>query len=131
MFRPRSCMEERMQFMEIKDGHVTLEFDPDEAALLAAACKIASYYADEPGCTLTPNPLDALGHDQAAGIALAGYAAMFEAGMTASVALWNVPVRDNPNLTLSALRVRGQGWRFPQRDVPIPTQEAEKGTVAQ
>ncbi len=26
-----------MQFREIKDGHVTLEFDPDEAALLAAA----------------------------------------------------------------------------------------------
>jgi len=120
-----------MELREIKDGSVTLELDPDEAALLAAACKIASYYADEPGCTLTPNPLDALGHDQAAGIALAGYAAMFEAGMTASVALWNVPVRDSPNLALSALRVRGQGWRFPQRDVPVPTQEAEKGTVAQ
>ncbi len=112
-----------MELREIKDGSVTLDLDPDEAALLAAACKIASYYADEPGCTLTPNPLDALGHDQAAGIALAGYAAMFEAGMTASVALWNVPVRDIPNLALSALRVRGQGWRFPQRDVPIPAQE--------
>ncbi len=116
-----------MELREIKDGSVTLELDPDEAALLAAACKIASYYADEPGCTLTPNPLDALGHDQAAGIALAGYAAMFEAGMTASVALWNVPGRDIPNLALSALRVRGQGWRRPARTVPSTAQKSEAG----
>jgi len=116
-----------MELREIKDGSVTLELDPDEAPLLAAACKIASYYADEPGCTLAPNPLDALGHDQAAGIALAGYAAMFEAGMTASIALWNVPVRDRPNLALSALRVRGQGWRRPERTVPSPAQKSEAG----
>ncbi len=119
-------MEDKaMEFREIKDGSVTLELDPDEAALLAAACKIASYYADEPGCTLTPNPLDALGHDEAAGIALAGYSAMFEAGMTASVALWNVSGREIPNLTLSALRVRGQGWRRSARTVPSPAQESE------
>ena len=91
-----------MEFREIKDGSVTLELDPDEAALLAAACKIASYYADEPGCTLTPNPLDALGHAEAAGIALAGYSAMFEAGMTASVALERFRTRNTQPHTFSA-----------------------------
>ncbi len=100
-----------MEFTQIKDGSVTMEIDPDDAALLAAACKIAHFYADEPGCTLGDNPLDALGGAEATSLALAALASMFEAAMTASVALWSVSVREIPNLTLTGLRERGTGWR--------------------
>ncbi len=119
-----------MQYTQIKDGSMTMEFDPDEAALLAAACRIAHFYADEPGCTLVDNPLDALGGAEATSLALAGYAAMFEAGMTASVALWNVSVREIPNINLTALRKRGTGWRKTPPDQEPTRTETEVGDVS-
>jgi len=114
-----------MELTQIKAGSVTMEFDPDEAALLAAACRIAHFYADEAGCTLVDNPLEALGGAEATSLALAGYAAMFEAGMTASVALWNVSAREIPNISLTGLRKRGTGWRkTPPDKEPARTESA-------
>lgn len=114
-----------MEFREIKDGYVTLEIDPDDAALLAAACRVAGAYLQ--GSVPTVNPFDTLGEEGLLTSTLAAYRAVFDAGMTASVALFNVPVKEIPDLTLTALRLRGPGWNRAQRDVPSPAQESESG----
>lgn len=110
-----------MEFREIKDGYVTMEIDPDDAALLAAACRVADAYLH--GSEPTVNPFDTLGDKGLLASTVAAYRAVFEAGMTASLALFNLPIREIPDLTLTALRARGPGWNRAQRDVPLPAQE--------
>ncbi len=112
-----------MEFREIKDGYVTLDLDPDDSAVLAAVCRVANAYllGSEP----TVNPFDTLGDKGLLASTVEAYRAVFEAGMTASVALFNLPIREIPDLTLTALRVRGPGWNRAQRDVPLPAQKSE------
>jgi hypothetical protein len=110
-----------MEFREISDGRMTLLLDPDDAAILAAACQVAEDMLL--GCQPSESAFRALGEEGTLASLLGAYRAGFEASMTAAVALFNLPPPTIPDCTLAALRARGPGWRRPQRNVPVPADE--------
>lgn len=107
-----------MKLNEIAIGEMTLTFDPDEARILAAACRVAAGYVVDAG-TPVVNPFDAFGeHDAVLGCLLEAYQALFEAaGMAAHIHNEIGPRRPGGlvSFELSAIRKEGTGWRFPFR----------------
>ncbi len=116
-----------MRLDEITKAAATLSIDPDEARILAAACRIAADYALD-GSSPTENPFEVLagsleapaGHQAVflLGALLEGYAAMFEAaGMAAYIEDNTIrKPEDRGKYALSAIRKDGTGYRFPYRD---------------
>ncbi len=99
-----------MKLEEIKDLYTTLEIDPDEARILAAACAIASLHCE--GSEPTVNPLEEFGNVALMGVLLDGYRAMFEATGMAGAAHFALRKPEADELSLSAIRKRGTGARF-------------------
>ena len=66
-----------MEIQEIKMLYTTLVIDPDEARVLAAACKIAGLHCE--GSKPTVNPLEEFGSLALMAILMEACAAMFEA----------------------------------------------------
>ncbi len=102
-----------MKIQEIAELTTTLEIDPDEARVLAAACVIACLHCE--GSEPTINPLDEFGDKALMGLYLESLAAMFEAASMAGAAHFALNKPYDAELSLSAIRKRGTNARFPLR----------------
>ncbi len=102
-----------MKIQEIAELTTTLEIDPDEARVLAAACTIAFLHCE--GSEPTINPLEEFGNLPLMGMYLEGLAAMFEAASMAGAAHFALSKPWDAELSLSAIRKRGTNARFPLR----------------
>lgn len=117
----------RMMLDEITKSAATFSIDPDEARLLAAACRVASDYALD-GSKPTVNPFEALAGsfetpagrqaEYLIGAVLEAYATMFESAGMAAFLEENIVRKpeDRGKYALSAIRKDGTGYRFPFRE---------------
>ncbi len=103
-----------MKIQEISELNTTLEIDPDEARVLAAACTIAFLHCE--GSEPVINPLEEFGDEALVGMYLESLAAMFEAASMAGAAHFALREPYASELSLSAIRKRGTGARFQTRN---------------
>jgi len=102
-----------MKIQEIAELNTTLEIDPDEARVLAAACKIAGLHCE--GSNPTVNPLEEFGSLALMAVLMEACAAMFEAASMAGAAHFALSKPWDAELSLSAIRKRGTNARFALR----------------
>ncbi len=111
-----------MKLIEIADVAATLELDPDEAMILAAACRVASAHLE--GSEPTINPFERFGSDALCGVIVDAYGALFEAVAQGATAHFATSRLDHIETSLSGIREYGTGARLPRR------KESEAGDVA-
>lgn len=97
-----------MNLRQIEDGAVTVELNPDDCAVLAAACELASITVD--GSGPTEATLARLHLSEHSATPLSALASAFAAAWVASHALAEMPTATAASCTLTARRGRGPTW---------------------